>query len=462
MVRRWLFTLFKLFKRNQPFVLPQAVQKICANLHDHGFQAYVVGGAVRDFLRGYPAHDWDIATDALPDQVESLFTHTVPTGKGFGTITVITESMSVEVTTLRQDGRYTDSRHPDDVSYTKDVIADLSRRDFTINAIAYHPLTRKFIDPFGGIRDIERKKLTTVGQPLTRFQEDPLRMIRLFRFTATLQFEPTTETISGLNPPLLSSVSWERIRDEFSKLLLAEKLAPTFVLLHRTKILDQILPELTHTVGVQQGNNHRWDVFGHSVMTAEAIKPVLELRLAALLHDVGKAQTYTHDEQGIHFHNHAELGAQISHRILTRFRYSNQIIEDVCSLVRWHMFPIHPNSTDKAIRRFITQVGADRIFDLLELRRADIVAMRFQPREALYFGQTLHKRIQAVLEQSNALNIKDLAINGHTLIKALGFIPGPPIGAVLQHLFDLVIDDPELNQEDRLLSLAKEWQKAHR
>lgn len=445
--------------RPRPIQMPPKVGSVCLALTDAGYQAYVVGGAVRDCLRGLTPKDWDIATDALPDQVEQLFPQTTPTGKRFGTITVVHKNQQIEVTTLREEGRYTDRRRPESVSYTDSILKDLQRRDFTCNAIAFDTKNNRYIDPHKGISDIRHKRLRAVGQASARFQEDPLRILRLIRFVATLKFTPDEKCLQAIHPQSLSAVSWERIRDEWSKLLLANHIEYPFELMYTTGILKQIVPELADCAQVYQGTRHRYDVLGHLIKTAEAIKPELHLRLAALFHDIAKPTTKRENNSELSFHGHDRDGAEMTRVILSRFRYSKQEIAHVATLVRWHMFTIQPHSTDKAIRRFIAKVGRAHIFDLLELRRADMVTMRINPRQALDYGRNLQARINEVLTRDHIFTVSDLAVNGRDLMEAFSLKPGPLVGKLLSHLLEQVLEDPECNQKDQLRNLAAIWLK---
>lgn len=435
--------------------IPASVLAVCRVLSGRGYQAYVVGGAIRDALLGKEAKDWDITTDATPDQVRQLFTKTLATGEKYGTITVIVDNHSVEVTTMRKDSLYSDARHPDHVEFTTDLTADLGRRDFTVNAIAYDPLSQTFYDPYHGLKDLRRKILRTVGDPKARFSEDALRMLRLIRFSATLGFRPEKNTLKGIQPQLIARIAKERIKEELSKLLLAESIAQPLQLLYTSGLLEQIIPELALTAGVKQGNYHPWDVLGHSITACQAIKPELHLRLAALLHDVGKPQTMSEDAKGIHFYGHDQIGAELAEAILQRLTYSKRIQNKVALLIRHHMFQIHPHSSDKAIRRLIHRVGKENIHDLIELRKADVLGMRHNPRQVWEYFQALTERVLQIIESDHAFTLADLAVSGTDLIEELSLKPGPLIGKILAGLLDKVLDEPELNTRPQLLALAK-------
>ncbi len=441
----------------KPLVLSTGAETICQGLQEHGYQAYIVGGAVRDGLRGLIPEDWDITTDATPDEVEAVFPRTYPTGKEFGTISVGIGDELLEVTTMRQDGAYSDQRRPDLVIYTKDIREDLQRRDFTINAIAFEPKSGQYLDPFGGLKDVRRKRLRTVGPAVHRFYEDPLRMLRLLRFMAVLEFKPVKEALDAVNPDQIRTVSRERIRDELTKLLLAPRPTVALETMYQLGVMAELLPELAACAGVRQGSMHHWDVLGHSIRTAEAIKPELHLRLAALFHDVAKPLTFTEGADHPHFYEHDVQGAEIVRQRLLELRFSRRMTERVAHLVRWHMFPVHPQSTDRALRRFAAKVGRKSVFELLELRRADIMASRFQPRQALEYGKRLASRLDEVLAPDTALTTEHLAINGDDILQALDIKPGPLVGDILTYLLQQVLEDPQKNTRAALLDLAHHY-----
>jgi tRNA nucleotidyltransferase (CCA-adding enzyme) len=440
--------------------IPQAVLEICGTLKDNGYQAYLVGGAVRDSLRGEAPGDWDVATDALPSKVLSLFPKTIPTGIKYGTITVILQGLPVEVTTFRADGVYQDARHPADVSFSISIEEDLKRRDFTVNAIAYDPWAKEFIDPYGGRRDLKRHLLRTVGDPKERFTEDALRMLRFFRFQATLGFRPHRKALEAIQPPLIRKISPERIRDELSKLLLAELPGPTLFSMHNVGLLGEILPEVARGDGITQGSYHRFDVLRHSLHAMDSTLPRLDLRWAALLHDVAKPMTRIEDANGIHFYGHDVEGEKIARAILTRLRYSNQFIKKVALLVHWHMFPVHAHSTDKALRRFIRKVGKDNVLDLVELRRADILALGRQTTYGSWINwQTLKDRLAEIMDSDATFVVSDLAVDGHDVMTTLDLPPGPEVGSALEWLLERVIDEPKLNQREKLIDLLQSYEK---
>jgi tRNA nucleotidyltransferase (CCA-adding enzyme) len=436
--------------------LPTHITKLCRVLDEAGFQCYVVGGALRDLLRGEKPDDWDITTDATPEEVEALFSHTIPTGREFGTITVVFEGRPVEITTMRQETGYSDHRHPDSVQFTKDIRLDLSRRDFTVNAIAYNPITEKFIDPFRGRFHLKRRLLASVGDAKARFREDPLRMLRLIRFQGTLGFRVDKKTAHSIQPGLMRLVSAERIGQELAKLLLGNYLFPAFELFYTSDLLQEIIPELAACKGVFQGGHHRFDVLGHSIMAAQHIPPELHLRWAAILHDVGKPVAARSTSGSSPFPGHAELGAELAEQILRRLRCSNQLIAKVTHLVRYHMYPMQPNMSDRAVRRMIAKIGQDHIFDVIALRQADITAMYFNPVQAVQFLNGIRQRVQEVIAEDAPLTVAQLAVDGTDLMRSLQIEPGPIVGWILQELLDMVMDDPGRNNREELLTAAQQ------
>lgn len=431
-------------------VPPEALQA-CAILKEHGFQAYLVGGAVRDSLLGLEPTDWDIATDAVPDQVEELFPGSLPTGKRFGTVTVFVAGRGLEVTTMRSDGPYSDQRRPDYIIFTDRLELDLARRDFTINALGYDPLARRLIDPFQGRKHLRRKLLATVGEPTHRFREDPLRMLRLLRFQATLGFriEKKTEQVLPKLAPLIVTVSPERILAELNKMLLGRELLSALQTFTISGLLQKVLPELAACRGLPAGPQHPYDLLTHSCTAAHFAHPDLALRWAALLHDLGKQHSLGRD--------HAELSAAMAGQLLRRLRASNSLISQVTALITYHMFSVHPHSSDRALRRFLGQVGPELALALVKLRQADMAGMNAPVRQIIAFGKEMEARLRAILQEESALSLKDLKLDGHDLMAALDLKPGPIIGEILNYLLEQVWENPDLNETQTLLELARRY-----
>jgi poly(A) polymerase/tRNA nucleotidyltransferase (CCA-adding enzyme) len=443
--------------------VPSPVREVLQKFWDSGLQAYLVGGCVRDLCLGKKPNDWDIATNALPERVQELFEHTRPTGIEHGTVTVICRSTPVEVTTYRVESEYSDFRRPDRVEFTGDIEADLARRDFTINALAMGR-EGELIDCFEGVRDLKRGLIRAVGSPAERFQEDALRMMRAVRFAAQLGFSIDGATFDAIraNCQLLQHVSVERIRDEFTKLLMSDSPAYAVELLKEGGLLQQFLPEILEGVCFKQNRHHKYNVWEHNLLALEHIAnnapQKLQLRLAALLHDVAKPRTLVVDEAGRrHFYHHETEGEKLTQKILRRLRYDNKTIKDVCHLVRHHLSLHHyPDMSDAAIRRLIRRVGLDYLDDLLYLRAADRAASGTKKGPISGGTQVLLQRIEKVLAEDAAFGLKDLAVDGHDVMEEAGLSPGPLVGSILEELLEEVLDEPEKNTREYLLERIAE------
>ncbi len=432
-----------------------------------GFKAYLVGGAVRDIFLHKKPHDFDVATNATPQDVIKLFKVVIPTGFEHGTVTVHFDGLEIEVTTFRTETGYSDGRHPDSVNYAATIEEDLSRRDFTINAIAADLKNGKIVDPFGGRRDIKKKIIRTVGKAHDRFMEDGLRPVRCVRFACKLGFSIEKCTYSELFDSdvqkKIRSISIERFRDEFEKILGSAKPSVGLKLLEETGMMSIFIPELLAGRGCVQSDQrgfHDFDVLDHLYYACDGA-PVekLNVRLAALFHDIGKPAAKKIIDENITFYNHERIGAKLTKQILTSLKFPNAVIDDVCHLIQEHMFNYESNWTVPAVRRFIIRVGQEHLEDLFDLRLADMYGMHNQPIEYKYSAAInllveLKDRIAVELEKNNALSLKDLAINGNDLIAA-GFEKGKKLGLILNHLLDCVIEDPGMNTKDKLLEVAK-------
>lgn len=434
--------------------IPEDVMGVIARLAERGYQGYLVGGAVRDLLLRKKPKDWDVATDAEPYTVEEIFPGSILTGKRFGTITVKTEHHMIEVTTFRKDGPYIDGRRPEWVSYSSRIDDDLRRRDFTVNAIAWDPLAGRIIDPTGGQSDLRRRLLRAIGDPTARFQEDALRMIRFYRFQSTLEFKGERRTERAVEPSLIRGVSGERIRDEMNRLLVSASPSRGLKGLLRSGLLQEFSPEVAAMHRVKQGKMHQFDVMGHAMEATEAIRPELELRWAALLHDIGKPITQFEDESGIHFYGHEQIGAEITETVLKRLAYPKSFIMSVATLVRYHMFYYGPEMTDAGLRRLAARVGSRYIPALLELRRADIVATNNRFDQAWLSYSECRDRLKALIEDEAVFTMKDLAIRGRDL-ESLGWTPGPVYREALEQALQWVLEDPKRNKKDVLLAYVE-------
>jgi tRNA nucleotidyltransferase (CCA-adding enzyme) len=440
--------------------VPDAVVELCRQIERGGFRAWVVGGGLRDLLRGQAAKDWDLATSATPQQVTQLFPRVVPTGIDHGTVTVLWRGGSYEVTTLRGEGAYSDGRRPDKVHFIADIEQDLARRDFTVNAIAYDPLTDRLIDPFGGLDDLRAGVLRTVGRAADRFAEDGLRVLRAARFAATLEFQLEPETLAAITPALDSfkRVSPERVRDEWLRTLEAQRPSRGFEVMRETGILAITCPDLTEQFGCTQNRYHAYDVWMHSMQCMDACDRGAVHRLAGLLHDLGKPRTRALSEKtgDYTFYNHEIVGARMADGWLKRYRFSNEQRERVVHLVHHHLVCYSDEWTDAAVRRFVRRVGLDRLDDLLALARADSLAKGRDVSEELAALDRLAARIEQVRRQGGALGVRDLAIDGNDVMRHLQIAPGPIVGNVLEELLQRVLERPELNQRDSLLQAADE------
>jgi len=450
-------------KMNLDITIPEnvrpAILSVIRKFRNAGFECYLIGGSVRDLILGTDIYDYDFATDARPDEITRLFRKTIPTGIKHGTVSVLVEGWQFEITTYRSDGRYIDGRHPESVSFSKDLRVDVDRRDFTINGLAYDPESRELIDYVDGVRDIGSRIIRTIGDPVMRFTEDGLRPIRACRFASKLNFVIEEKTLRAIPETLdvVRGVSRERIRDELLKILETEKPSVGIEYLRETGLLELFLPELAECYNVSQNRYHIYDVYYHSIYSCDAApREHPMIRLSALLHDVGKIPTRQPGEDGdFTFYNHEVIGAKMVKKIMKRLKFSNEQIETVNNMILNHMFHYTDEWTDGAVRRFIRKVGLDNIEDLFTLRMADRKgngARRGLPAPI----ERLKKRIDRVIEQENAFSVRDLNINGTMLMEEFGLTPGPIIGIILNHLLEAVLDNPELNEKERLLSLSRE------
>lgn len=434
-------------------ILPEAVRDCIDALEAGGYAAYAVGGCVRDSLLGLTPHDYDLCTAATPAQTRQVFAgrRLVLAGEKHGTIGVVTGGGLVEITTFRTEGGYQDSRHPDWVAFVPTVEADLSRRDFTVNAMAYSP-TRGFADPFGGRQDLTGHILRAVGDPAARFHEDALRILRGARFSIRFRLIPDPETERAMNAlsPLLDKLARERVFDELCKLLLS---ADAEGLLRFAPILAKAVPELGPTLGFDQRSpHHAYDLFTHIAHVTQAVPATLSLRWAALLHDIGKPATFTLDEAGRgHFLGHAEVGAQMADAALLRLKAPTALRERVVTLIGQHMTPLEPDK--KLLRRRLGKYGPQAVDELLALQRADF-GSKGAGKDA---GKAVFDQIAALLselqQEAACLNVRDLAINGRDLLQT-GFAPGPALGACLEQLLRQVQDEQLPNNREALLSAA--------
>ncbi len=449
--------------------IPKEVRSITAILQHTGYKAYLVGGCVRDILLGVTPKDWDVTTNATPEQIQELFPHTFYENT-FGTVGVVNDFASdetlktIEVTPFRKEGVYSDNRRPDEVQFGATLEEDLARRDFTINALAYDPTDDVLIDAYDGEQDLHNKVIRAVGNPEQRFNEDALRMMRAARLATELSFtleEATAEAIRT-HASDLTKISNERIRDEFVKILLSNKPFLGLQILLELGLLKYIIPEIEEGIGVAQNQAHSYTVFEHIGRTLQAAadkKFSLELRLAALFHDIAKPHTKAMDpkKNDWSFHGHEVLGSKITRKRLRELRFPNEIIETVTKLVRWHMFFSDTEQiTHSAVRRLIRNVGAENVENILNLRVCDRIGTG-RPKEQPYRLRKYKAMIDEVMR--DPVSVSMLAIDGATLMKLIKERPGPRIGWILHALLEEVLDEPKLNTmehlEKRSLELAK-------
>jgi tRNA nucleotidyltransferase (CCA-adding enzyme) len=454
--------------RSLESAIPTAVRRIGQRLTEAGFRSWVVGGCVRDHvlaqLRGDGSgaalrNDWDVATNALPEDVMRLFRRVIPTGIKHGTVTVLLDGGSYEVTTLRGETTYSDGRRPDSVFFVDDIVRDLARRDFTINAMAYDVMTDTLIDPFDGVRDLRDGVLRAVGDPAARFGEDGLRVLRAARFVATLGVEIEPATAAAIEPSLASyaKVSTERIREEWVKSMSAACPSRAFTVMRDHGMLAITAPELLESVGCEQNRFHAFDVWGHAMACLDACPPEPTLRMAGLLHDIGKprSRAFSDKTNDYTFYEHERIGAEIADALLSRLRFSNEERARIVGLVRHHLICYDSSWSDAAVRRWIRRVTPELLEDLYRLNRADILAKGRDASEDLERLALLQSRVASVLANGAAMSVRDLAVNGHDLMKELGMKPGPELGRVLSTLLEEVIEAPELNQREPLLERAR-------
>ena len=435
-------------------LLPQAVQYCIHSLEAAGFQAYAVGGCVRDSLLGLTPADYDLCTDARPEETARIFSahQLLHHGQKHGTIGVVLDDQVFEITTFRTEGSYGDARHPDWVAFVPNLKEDLARRDFTINAMAYNPKTG-YVDPFGGQSDLQNRILRTVGDPEARFREDALRILRGARFSARFRLIPDNATIQAMTKlsPLLDKIARERVFEELCKLLYS---ATSEDLLTFVPLQTQVIPELSPCVGFQQHSpHHRYDVFTHIAHVVEATPKEPGLRWAALLHDIGKPAAFTLDETGRgHFKGHAKISAELAGVILLRLKAPTALRQQVTELISLHMTPLEADK--KLLRRRLGKLGAERLEQLLQLQEADMGSKGTGIADELAQFSRIRLLLEDILREDACFSIKDLAINGRDL-QQVGLIPGPDIGKTLNWLLGQVQDEVLPNEKDTLLATVK-------
>jgi len=448
-------------------IIPEEVLKIYKKITENGFEVYLVGGSVRDLILKRKIKDWDLTTSATPEDLLKIFTDGFY-DNNFGTVGVPVEldnqKKVVEVTTFRTETEYTDNRHPKNVAWGKTLEEDLSRRDFTINAIALKIGEKdifELIDPYLGEKDLAKKIIRAVGDPNLRFKEDALRLLRAVRIATELGFtieEKTWEKITE-DAKLIQHISSERIRTELLRILASDNPYEGVMLLKDSELLEFILPELLEGVGVSQvrpGRHHKDDVFTHNVLALKfcaSSDPIV--RFATLIHDAGKPRVATKDKEGlVIFHNHEVAGAKMAAEICDRLKFSKKEKDKIVMLIRWHMFSVNENQTDAAIRRFIRKIGVENVKDMMDLRVGDRLGGGTQTAESWrlkLFKEKIEKQLQPA-----PFSINDLAIDGNDIMKTLQIKPGPKVGEILQKLFEEVDEDLSKNNKEFLLNRIKE------
>lgn len=446
-------------KRDIRIKVPQRAQAILNKIQNAGFDAYVVGGCVRDCVLGRLPEDWDITTSAKPEQVKALFPRTVDTGLQHGTVTVMMDKEGFEVTTYRLDGEYEDGRHPKAVTFTPDLKEDLKRRDLTINAMAYNERTG-LVDLFGGLEDLEEGIIRCVGVPQERFREDALRILRAIRFSAQLGYTIEGETLAAIRQlsHTLDRISAERIQVELVKLLVSPH--PDYLrVAYDSGVTKVFLPEFDLCMRTEQNHPHHcYSVGEHILHSMGCVEPDKVLRLAMLLHDIGKPAVLETDEKGItHFHGHAAVSAEMAATILRRLKFDNDTIRMVSKLVLYHDYGNGVCADKRLVRRAVNKIGVDAFPGLLAVRRADVMAqsdyLRQEKLELLEGWCRLYEKIR---EDGECVSLKDLAVTGADLIAA-GWKPGKALGEALQKLLKLVLENPEWNTRERLLAESKNF-----
>ena len=430
-----------------------------------GFEAYLVGGCVRDLLLNKEPKDWDIATNALPEEIQKIFPDSVYENQ-FGTVAVKTESTDptlkiIEITTYRQEGKYTDKRHPDEVRFSKAIEDDLSRRDFTINALALSQAEgiAKLIDPFGGQEDLKNKIIRTVGNPDERFTEDALRLMRAIRLAAELDFGIEKKTVDAIarHASLMEMIAKERIRDEFIKLIISDRAGNGVRMMAESGLLKYVIPELMDGIGIGQNKHHIYTVFDHNVRALEyAVRSnySLEVRIASLLHDVGKPKTKRGDGPDSTFYAHDIVGGKMTLQILDRLHFPKKTVEGVAHLVRYHLFYYNVGEVSAAgVRRFLRKVGPEHIDDLIKVREADRIGSGV-PKAVPY--KLRHLLFMIEKEKQDTIDTRMLKMNGDDVMKLGGLEPGPKVGSILAILLEEILDDPKRNSEEYLKNRIKE------
>lgn len=437
--------------------IPEKANYIIKTIMDAGYEAYVVGGCVRDSILGRVPGDWDITTSAKPEQVKALFRRTIDTGIQHGTVTVMLDKEGFEVTTYRIDGKYEDSRHPKEVTFTPNLIEDLKRRDFTINAMAYNEQSG-LVDIFGGLADIEKRTIRCVGNAEERFREDALRIMRAIRFAAQLGYQVEEQTKSAIQnlAPTLKKISVERIQVELTKLITSPN-PDCLRMAYELGITKVILPGFDKMMETPQNHpHHMYNVGEHTLKALSEVSPEKVLRLAVLFHDIGKPETVSVDEKGInHFYGHAAVSEEMSRRMLRELRYDNDTIHAVTRLVKYHDYGNDLTPDMRLVRRAVNKIGEDIFPLLLQVKMADILAQSdYKRKEKLATVEQWKQLYEQVIAKQQCVSLKTLAVTGRDLID-IGMKPGKELGDMLQKLLEQVLEHPEYNTKEQLLDMVQ-------
>ena len=436
--------------------LPKGVGYIIKELNKNGHEAYVVGGCIRDILIGLQPKDYDITTSANPDEVTRIFKKTIPTGIEHGTVGVVTTDGIYDVTTYRADGEYINSRYPTNVIFIDDLVEDLRRRDITINAIAYNT-EKGIIDPFEGTEDIKGKIIRAVGNPILRFKEDALRILRAIRLATTLNFNIEEKTLFGIVETMdgLQFISVERIREELNTILLSKKPSRGLSMLFHLGIMKYVIPEImTMAVFNQFNPHHDKDVLGHTLDVVDHVPAKLHLRLAALFHDCGKPGTFSVDRNGIgHFYGHEMRSVEIAEASMNRLKYDKKTIRKVLTLISNHMISVNMKNELK-LKKLIQKLEKENINDLFELKTADFISKPESGNAMLFEINGLRDRMFEIIDRKDPLHIRDLEVNGQDLMD-LGIKEGREIGTILNGLLERVLYEPHLNEKETLLNIVR-------
>lgn len=443
--------------------IPLSAREVCSILTKNKFESYLVGGCIRNILLEKRVYDFDFATNATPNELMSIFPKVIPTGIKHGTVTVIHRGFQFQVTTYRLDGRYSDRRRPNEVFFAPNIDKDLKRRDFTINALACNPLTGECLDQFGGIEDLKKKIIRTIGNPKDRFEEDALRMMRACRFTAELKFnleDKTRKAIFELKEKI-NDISAERIKDEFIKIIESPNPSIGIECMRLTGLLEVLFPDIMRGFGVEQNKYHKHDVYYHTLHVLDAVENKdYRLRLSALFHDVAKPIVKKIPEnktkEDATFFNHEIVGASVAKKIMRQLKFSNEDVKIVTHLVKHHMFHYTSEWTDGAIRRFINRVQSENLDLLFQLRRADRIGNGYRKPDCDELEE-FRKRIENIIIRDSAMKITDLDIDGRVIMGTFDIKPGKEIGKLLKNLLEKVLDKPELNEQQKLIDLSREY-----